>query len=278
MRPVASETVSLECKGRTEAAGLTAARTVRSDLPGMPARPRFFATPEDFRRWLADHHDTATELIVGFYKKGSGKPSITWPESVDEALSFGWIDGVRRSISEEAYCIRFTPRKTSSIWSAVNVARVAALEELGRMTEAGRRAFAAREAARTGVYSHERDAPPRLSPADETRFRGHAAAAEFFDAQPPWYRRTALHWVISAKREETRQRRLDQLIVDSAAGRWIGPAAAGGKQPARKGAPAKTASRPAGARRAKGRRARRGGSRARSALARLTGRRSRRLQ
>jgi uncharacterized protein YdeI (YjbR/CyaY-like superfamily) len=198
--------------------------------------PRFFATPEDFRGWLAEHHATATELVVGFYKKGSGKPSITWPESVDEALSFGWIDGVRRSLSTEAYCIRFTPRKATSIWSAINVARALELEKLGRMAAAGRRAFAARTAERTAVYSHERNAAAVFSPADEQRLRDDPAAFAFFEAQPPWYRRTATHWVISAKREETRKRRLDQLIADSAAGRWIALAAAGGKQPSKKAA------------------------------------------
>jgi uncharacterized protein YdeI (YjbR/CyaY-like superfamily) len=200
----------------------------------MPASPRFFATPESFRRWLAEHHAQATELVVGFYKRGSGKPSITWPESVDEALCFGWIDGVRRSLSDEAYCIRFTPRKASSNWSAVNVARIAELDALGKLTDAGRRAFAARKAERTGVYSHERNAAAVLSPADARRLRDNAAAAAFLETQPPWYRRTATHWVISAKREETRQRRLDQLIADSAAERWITLATAGGRQPSKK--------------------------------------------
>jgi len=186
-------------------------------------RPQFFATPGAFRRWFEAHHTTAAELFVGFYKKATGKPSITWPESVDEALSFGWIDGVRRSLSDEAYVVRFTPRQATSIWSAVNVARVAELEQLGKLTEAGRRAFAVRKAERTAVYSHERNAAAELSPADERRLRGDAAAAAFFDAQPPWYRRSSTHWVISAKREATRQRRLEQLIADSAAGRWVGP-------------------------------------------------------
>jgi uncharacterized protein YdeI (YjbR/CyaY-like superfamily) len=201
----------------------------------MPDAPTFFATPSAFRHWLQAHHATATELLVGFYKKGSGKPSITWPESVDEALSFGWIDGVRKSLSEEAYCIRFTPRKKTSNWSLINVARVAELEKLGRMSEAGRRAFAARTPGRTGVYSFERE-PSSLSPAGERRLRENQAAAAFFDAQPPWYRRTTTHWVTSAKREPTRERRLDQLIADSAAGRCVGafarpPAAQAGKAP-----------------------------------------------
>jgi uncharacterized protein YdeI (YjbR/CyaY-like superfamily) len=186
-------------------------------------KPTFFATPAEFRAWFEANHLSAKELLVGFYKRGSGKPSITWPESVDEALCFGWIDGVRKSVDDDAYTIRFTPRKRTSIWSAINVAKVAALETLGRMTPAGRRAFEARTPERTGVYSFERNAAAELGAEDEQRLRANAKAAEFFDAQAPWYRRTAIHWVISAKREETRQRRLDQLIADSAAGRTIGP-------------------------------------------------------
>jgi uncharacterized protein YdeI (YjbR/CyaY-like superfamily) len=186
-------------------------------------KPTFFATPQEFRSWLEAHHATHRELLVGFYKRGLGKPSITWPESVDEALCFGWIDGVRKSLSEDAYTIRFTPRRATSIWSAINVARVAALESLGRMTPAGRRAFAARTPERTGVYSFERNEAARFLPEQAKKLRANRAAAEFFDAQPPWYRRTATHWVISAKREATRARRLDQLIADSAEGRTIGP-------------------------------------------------------
>lgn len=186
-------------------------------------RPRFFATPARFRAWLRAHHATQTELVVGLYKKGSGKPSITWPESVDEALCVGWIDGVRRSLGEEAYSIRFTPRKDTSIWSAVNIARVAELERLGRMTPAGRRVFAARTAERTGVYSFERKTPAALAPKEAEKLRANARAATFFAAQPPWYQRAAIHWVISAKRDATRERRLDQLITDSAGSRTIRP-------------------------------------------------------
>jgi uncharacterized protein YdeI (YjbR/CyaY-like superfamily) len=186
-------------------------------------KPTFFATPAGLRAWLEAHHALETELLVGFYKKGTGRPSITWPESVDEALSFGWIDGVRRSLDAEAYCIRFTPRRPTSIWSAVNVARVAELQKQGRMRPAGDRASAARTPERTGIYSFERHKAAKLSRADAARFRKNARAFAFFEAQPPWYRRTALHWVVSAKREETRQRRLDRLISDSAAGRIIGP-------------------------------------------------------
>lgn len=190
-------------------------------------KPRYFATPAQLRAWLEKNHATKKELLVGFYKKGSGRPSITWPESVDEALCFGWIDGVRRSLGEEAYTIRFTPRKTTSIWSSVNVARVATLTEQGRMKDAGHRAFAARKPHKTGVYSFERKEVATLSPIQEKRLRANRKAAAFFDAQAPWYRRTALHWVVSAKREDTRERRLAQLIADSEAQRLIGPLARG---------------------------------------------------
>jgi uncharacterized protein YdeI (YjbR/CyaY-like superfamily) len=186
-------------------------------------RPRFFVTPADFRAWLEANHGTEKELLVGFHKKGTGKPSITWPESVDEALCFGWIDGVRRSLNESAYTIRFTPRKPTSIWSAVNVARIAELTKLGRMQPAGIRAFAARTPERTGVYSFERKEAARLTQVQEKTLRANRKAAAFFDAQPPGYRKTAIHWVISAKQAETRERRFRQLIADSAAGQRIGP-------------------------------------------------------
>ena len=185
-------------------------------------KARFFPTPADFRAWLQAHHESEKELLVGFHKKATGKPSITWPESVDEALCFGWIDGVRRSLGPDAYTIRFTPRRPTSIWSAVNVARVGELTKLGRMRPAGLRAFAARTPERTGIYSFERAEAARLAPAQEKQLRANPEAAAFFDAQPPGYRKTATHWVISAKREETRQRRLERLIADSAAGRRIG--------------------------------------------------------
>lgn len=185
--------------------------------------PMFFATPAMFRAWLEAHHDTEAELLVGFYKKGSGRPSITWPESVDEALCFGWIDGVRRSFAEDAYTVRFTPRRPTSIWSAINVAKVAQLTKLGKMRPAGVRAFAARTAEKTGVYSFERNEAAKLTPAQDKALRANREAAAFFDAQAPWYRRAAIHWVISAKQEGTRERRLAQLIADSAAGRSIAP-------------------------------------------------------
>ena len=195
---------------------------------------KFFATPAAWRAWLETHHASHTELLVGFHKRGSGKKSITWPESVDEALCFGWIDGVRRRIDETSYSIRFTPRRTTSIWSAVNVARVAELTREGWMHQAGQRAFAARTAARTGVYSFERSRAAVLTGEQAARFAAAPAALAFFEAQPPWYRRTATHWLVSAKQEATRERRFATLLADSAAGRRIkqltapAPAAAAG--------------------------------------------------
>ena len=184
------------------------------------AEPRYFRSPGAFRSWLEKNHAKADELLVGFYKKGTGKPSLTWPESVDEALCFGWIDGVRRRVDDERYTIRFTPRRPTSIWSAVNIKRVAELEELGRMTDAGRAAFAKRSAKKSAVYSYE-NKPESLPPGDEKRFRANDDAWAFFSEQPPGYRRVALYWVLSAKKPETRERRLATLIADSAAGRRL---------------------------------------------------------
>ena len=186
-----------------------------------PLKPKYFATPAAFRAWLEAHHASRTELLVGFYKRGSGKPSITWPESVDEALCFGWIDGVRRTVDDERYTIRFTPRKARSTWSAVNIKRVAELTKLGRMRPAGLDAFARREAARSQIYAYEQRSEAALDDAAERAFRANAKAWTFFQAQPPWYRRTAIYWVMTAKKEETRRTRLATLIDDSAHGRTI---------------------------------------------------------
>jgi len=177
-------------------------------------KPHFFATPADFRNWLAKNHSSASELLVGFYKKDSGKPSITWPESVDQALCFGWIDGVRRRIDDVSYSIRFTPRKKSSTWSAINIARVAALTKLGLMQPSGLRAFERRREEKSAIYSYE-NAVRTLDAAAEKKFRANRKAWTFFNAQPPGYRRVAIYWVTSAKREETRARRLATLIDDS---------------------------------------------------------------
>ena len=181
---------------------------------------KFFKTPSDFRKWLAAHHASETELWVGFYKKDSGKASVTWPQSVDEALCFGWIDGIRKNIDEVSYKIRFTPRKQRSTWSAVNIKRVGELTEQGRMEEAGLKAFAARQENRSGIYSYEQRSP-ELPAQYAKKLKKNAAAWKFFQAQPPSYRKAVNWWVVSAKQEETRLKRLDKLIDDSAAGRRI---------------------------------------------------------
>lgn len=181
----------------------------------------FFATPAAFEAWLEEHHTTVKELWVGYYKKGSGQPSLTWPESVDEALCFGWIDGLRKSIDEQRYRIRFTPRKPDSTWSAVNVARVEVLTAEGRMRPAGLRAFAARRPERTAIYAYEQRDTATLDAEAEAQFRANAPAWSFFSTRPPSYRQAAIRWVISAKKAETRQRRLETLIADSVAGRTV---------------------------------------------------------
>lgn len=183
-------------------------------------KPKFFKTPSDFRKWLAAHHDSETELWVGFYKKDSGKASITWPQSVDEALCFGWIDGIRKNIDEVSYKIRFTPRKQRSTWSAVNIKRVPELTEQRRMEAAGLKAFAARQENRSGIYSYEQRSP-ELPPQYAKKLKKNAAAWKFFQAQPPSYRKAVNWWVVSAKQEETRLKRLDKLINDSGEGRRI---------------------------------------------------------
>jgi uncharacterized protein YdeI (YjbR/CyaY-like superfamily) len=183
-------------------------------------KPRFFATPAAFRAWLEKNHDTAAELIVGFYKKASGRKSIDWPQSVDEALCFGWIDGIRRNLDETSYSIRFTPRKPRSHWSAINVKRVAELTRLGLMQPAGLAAFALRDEANTARASYERE-HAELGEEYETKFRAHRKAWRYFAAQAPWYRKTASWYVISAKREETRAKRLEVLIECSANGEWL---------------------------------------------------------
>jgi uncharacterized protein YdeI (YjbR/CyaY-like superfamily) len=185
--------------------------------------PTFFATPADFRQWLEKHHAEESELLVGCYKKDSGKPSITWPESVDQALCFGWIDGVRRRIDDVSYSIRFTPRKAVSNWSAINIARVAELTKLGVMAPAGLRAFEKRREDKSAIYAYENKVRT-LAPADEKRFRANKKAWAFFTTQAPSYQRVAIYWVTSAKREETRERRLATLIEDSANGRRLGVA------------------------------------------------------
>lgn len=166
-------------------------------------KPKFFKTPADFRKWLAAHNSSAIEQWVGFYKKDSGKPSITWPESVDEALCFGWIDGLRKSIDDKSYMIRFTPRKSRSIWSAVNIKRAHELVEQGLMDPAGLKAFQAREENRSGIYSYEQRSP-ELPAEYGKKLKQNPRAWKFFQSQPPSYRKAANWWVVSAKKEETR--------------------------------------------------------------------------
>ena len=181
---------------------------------------RYFGTAAEFGAWLEENHATATELLVGFYKRGGQEKGMTYQEALDQALSFGWIDGVRRKVDDQRWTIRFSPRKRRSIWSGVNVKRVEELTALGLMHPAGLEAFAARDVARSGVYSYER--PQSLDPAYEQDLRENPAAWQFWQSQPPWYRRTASSWVMSARREDTRRRRLATLIDDSAHQRRIG--------------------------------------------------------
>ena len=178
--------------------------------------PKLFRGQASFRAWLEKHHHRAGELWVGFYKKSSGKAAMTYSEAVDEALCWGWIDGVKKKVDGERYTNRFTPRKAVSKWSDVNLRRYAELEAAGRVAPPGRAAFARYDPAKQGAYSFEAR-PDAFPPELEAEFRGHRAAWSFFQAQPPGYRRTAIHWVSEAKREETRQRRLAQLIEVSAA-------------------------------------------------------------
>ena len=184
----------------------------------MTPEPVFFATPEELRAWFEENHERATELWVGFHRKGSGVPSITWPEAVDEALCVGWIDGVRKRVDETRYTNRFTPRKPRSNWSAVNIARVAELTREGRMRPAGRRAFEQRSEARSAVYSYENRHLAAFDAEMEAEFRAEPEAWEFFQARPPGYRKLATWWVVSAKREETRRKRLATLIERSRSG------------------------------------------------------------
>ena len=190
-----------------------------ADRAGSTAdNPKFFRSSSELRAWLAKHHASETELWVGLYRKNSGRKSITWPELVDQLLCFGWIDGVRRSVDEISYANRVTPRRRGSNWSAINLRRVEKLTEAGAMEPAGLRAYEAREV--TSSYSFERD-QVAFDAELEKRFRRNRRAWRYFVSQPPFYRKTATWWVVSAKREETRLRRLDILISDSEAGQRI---------------------------------------------------------
>ena len=179
--------------------------------------PLFFAKQADFSAWLAANHAVATEVAVGFYKKGSGKPSLTWSESVDEALCFGWIDGVRRSVDAESYRIRFTPRKPSSIWSAVNIQKAADLTAQGLMQPEGLAAFALRKAEKSAIYAFEAG-DVAFSTEFEAIFKGNPTAWAYFETLAPSYKKTSTHWVVTAKQAATQLKRLHELIADSAAG------------------------------------------------------------
>jgi uncharacterized protein YdeI (YjbR/CyaY-like superfamily) len=178
----------------------------------MPPQPKFFSTLDDWRTWLEKNHASREELWVGFYKRDSGRPSITWPESVDGALCYGWIDGIRKSIDEISYKIRFTPRKSRSIWSAINIKRATELSNSGFMAAAGLAAFEKRDGDRSAIYAYEQRKAAKLPLADLKQFKRQPEAWAFFQSMPPWYQRTSTYWVISAKKEETRKKRLATLI------------------------------------------------------------------
>ncbi|MFD0792924.1 YdeI family protein [Mucilaginibacter litoreus] len=180
-------------------------------------QPVFFKTQADFREWLQQNADKETELLVGFYKTGSGKPSITWPQSVDEALCFGWIDGVRKSLDAESYTIRFTPRKPSSIWSRVNIKKVEELTQKGLMQPAGVAAFAKRQESKSGIYSFEKEAA-ELKPEYLKQLKANERAWQFFQSQAPWYQKVSVHRIMDAKQEKTQQSRLNKLIEYSEKG------------------------------------------------------------
>jgi len=190
---------------------------------------KFFSNPYKFHQWLDRNHDKKAELWVGFYKKQSGKPSVTYPEALDEALCYGWIDGIRKSIDDESYTIRFTPRRPRSTWSLVNTKRVAELRGLGRMKTPGLKAFENRDPKRSGIYSFE-NALRKLDAVYEKKFQSNKRAWAFFQAQPPGYQRTASWWVMSAKKEETRMRRLATLIGESEKGLRLVMVAASAKK------------------------------------------------
>ncbi len=186
-----------------------------------PSQLRSFRTADDLRKWFLANHDRADEIWIRFYKKDAGRTSVTYSESIDEALCVGWIDGIRKSIDDISYTNRFTPRRARSIWSNVNIARVKKLIEAGRMLPGGLAEYEKRTANPSGIYSFERDSAA-FTAAQKREFRQHAEAWRYFESQPPYYRRLATWYVISAKKEETRDRRLARLIEDSAAGRRIG--------------------------------------------------------
>lgn len=197
---------------------------VKSFAVPTPENVRFFETPGELRAWFEANHDRAAELWLGYHRKRSGRPSVTWQDVVDQELCFGWIDSVRYSLGGDRSAQRITPRRKRSVWSAVNIKRFEELERQGLVHPSGRMAFEARDEARSRIYAYE-NRSQGLDGARESAFRKHSAAWKFFESQAPWYRRTAAHWVMSAKREETRDRRLQALIESSRRGQRIPPLA-----------------------------------------------------
>lgn len=183
--------------------------------------PHFFATQDDFRQWLDKHHTKETELLVGFYKVGSGKPTMRWPESVDQALCYGWIDGIRKSLATDSYTIRFTPRKASSIWSAINIDKMENLIAKKLVKPAGLAAYGKRTESKSRVYSHERTEDAVLPVEMEDEFKTNAAAWAFFNKQAPYYKKTVIHLIVSAEQEKTRQSRFEKLLKASAEGKRL---------------------------------------------------------
>jgi uncharacterized protein YdeI (YjbR/CyaY-like superfamily) len=192
----------------------------RSAAPVAADAVKFFRTAADLRRWFDRNHKTAERLWVGFLRKDTGRRSITWQESVDEALCVGWIDGIRKRIDEASYKIRFTPRRPGSIWSAINIGRVAVLKKEGRMRPAGLEAFSKKRENKSGIYSYEQR-PVTLPDPYRSALAAHRRAADFFEAQPPSYRKLVTWWVVSAKKEETRQSRLEKLVTACDAGKRL---------------------------------------------------------
>ena len=176
--------------------------------------PVFFADQNEFRKWLEENHKTKTELVVGYYKVSTGRPTMSWSQSVDQALCFGWIDGIRRSIDEESYCIRFTPRRPTSVWSNINIKKIEELTEKGLMTEAGLEAYSKRKDTNSGIYSFEND-PTILPDGYEQIFKTNPIGWDFFTKQAPSYRKAVFRWIMSAKQEDTRLSRLNKLIQAS---------------------------------------------------------------
>lgn len=196
--------------------------------PKGAREPIFFESPEALRRWLEANHETAAELWVGLYKKSSGRPSVTWPDVVDECLCFGWIDGIRKGVDEVSYKNRITPRRKNSNWSAINIRRVAELEAAGRMQPAGRRAFEERNLSKSDAYSYEHSVAT-MGPEVEATFRASDSAWAWFERAAPSYRKAVMHWLASAVKPETRARRLAILIEHSAAGRPVPPLTSPGR-------------------------------------------------